>query len=73
VSFHYAEDAVKDLGLEAEAKILRLGFSNPMPENRIKDFLEGCEKVLVIEEGEPFMEEAVKAFHDALAVRPRIR
>ncbi len=62
VSFHYAQDAVKDLGVENNTKILRLGFSNPMPEKMIKDFLKGCEKVLVIEEGEPFMEEAVKAF-----------
>jgi indolepyruvate ferredoxin oxidoreductase, alpha subunit len=62
VSFHYAEDAVKDLGLAGRARILRMGFSNPMPEKMIKDFLAGCEKVLVVEEGEPFMEEAVKAF-----------
>ena len=62
VSFHYAQDAVKDLGIEDNTKILRLGFANPMPEKIIKDFLKDCEKVLVIEEGEPFMEEAVKAF-----------
>ena len=62
VSFYYAKDAVKDLGIEETAKILRLGFSNPMPEKLIKDFIKDCEKVLVIEEGEPFMEEAVKAF-----------
>ncbi|MFO7912524.1 MAG: indolepyruvate ferredoxin oxidoreductase subunit alpha [Desulfotignum sp.] len=62
VSFHYAEDAVMDLGLTDRTRILRMGFSNPMPEERIKKFLAGCEKVLVVEEGEPFMEEAVKAF-----------
>ncbi len=62
VSFHYAQDAVKDLGIEDNTKILRLGFSNPMPEKLIKDFFKECEKILVIEEGEPFMEEAVKAF-----------
>ncbi len=62
VSYHYALDAVKDLGIESKVKILRPGFSNPMPKNKIKDFLAGCEKVLVIEEGEPFMEEAIKAF-----------
>jgi len=62
VSFYYAKDAVKDLGIEDKTKILRVGFSNPMPEKIIKGFLKGCEKVLVIEEGEPFMEEAVKAF-----------
>ncbi len=62
VSFHYAQDAVKDLGIEDKARILRLGFSNPMPVGLIKKFLAGCEKVLVIEEGEPFMEEVVKSF-----------
>ncbi|NOX33160.1 MAG: indolepyruvate ferredoxin oxidoreductase subunit alpha [Deltaproteobacteria bacterium] len=62
VSFHYALDAVKDLGIEDNTKILRLGFSNPMPEKQINAFLKDCKKVLVIEEGEPFMEEAVKAF-----------
>ena len=62
VSYHYALDAVKDLGVESKVKILRPGFSNPLPKDKIKDFLSGCEKVLVIEEGEPFMEEAVKAF-----------
>jgi len=62
VSFHYALDAVKDLGVEENTKILRIGFSNPMPEKLIKKFLKDCEKVLVIEEGEAFMEEAVKAF-----------
>ncbi len=61
VSFYYAADAVKDLGLTGRAKILRLGFSNPLPGNMIADFLAGCEKVLIVEEGEPFMEEAVKA------------
>ena len=62
VSFHYALDAVKDLGVEEDTKILQLGFSNPMPEKLIKNFLKDCKKVLVIEEGEAFMEEAVKAF-----------
>lgn len=62
VSYLYASDAVKDLGIEDKTKILRIGFSNPMPGNLIKAFAKDCEKILVIEEGEPFMEEAVKAF-----------
>jgi indolepyruvate ferredoxin oxidoreductase alpha subunit len=61
VSYYYALDAAKDLGGDS-IKTLRIGFSNPLPEKKIKDFLKGCERVLVIEEGEPFMEEAVKAF-----------
>lgn len=62
VCYYYARDAVKDLGIENQTRILRIGFSNPLPEQKIKAFLKGCDRVLVIEEGEPFMEEAVKAF-----------
>ena len=62
VSYTYVCDALKDLSLEDRVKILRVGFSHPMPQSLIKGFLQGCRKVLVVEEGEPFMEEAVKAF-----------
>ena len=62
VSYAYLTDAVRDLGIGDKVSILRIGFSNPMPEKMIKAFLATCEKVLVIEEGEPFMEEAIKAF-----------
>ncbi|MCP4350273.1 MAG: indolepyruvate ferredoxin oxidoreductase subunit alpha [Desulfobacterales bacterium] len=73
VSYNYAADAVKDLNIEDKAKILRIGFSYPMPEALIKDFLKGCEKVLVIEEGEPYMEEAVKAFAQEQGLNVSIR
>lgn len=62
VSHAYITDAVRDLGIQDKVKILRIGFSHPMPQNMIKDFLKSCDKVLVVEEGEPYMEEAVKAF-----------
>ncbi|MCP4694590.1 MAG: indolepyruvate ferredoxin oxidoreductase subunit alpha, partial [Desulfobacterales bacterium] len=62
VSYNYVRDALADLGVADKVKILRIGFSHPLPENMIKDFLKGCDKVLVAEEGEPVMEEAVKAF-----------
>ena len=61
VSYAYAADAVKDLSIEKKVKILRIGFSHPLPGQLIKGFLKECDKVLVIEEGEPYMEEAVKA------------
>ncbi|MFO8083818.1 MAG: indolepyruvate ferredoxin oxidoreductase subunit alpha [Desulfobacterales bacterium] len=61
VSYNYAHDAIRDLKLENRMKILRIGFSHPMPARLITDFLKGCEKVLIIEEGEPYMEESIKA------------
>jgi indolepyruvate ferredoxin oxidoreductase alpha subunit len=62
VSYNYVNDAIKDLDISDKIRVLRLGFSNPLPEQLIKDFLKSSEKVLVVEEGEPYMEEAVKAF-----------
>jgi indolepyruvate ferredoxin oxidoreductase alpha subunit len=60
VSFNYVTDALKDLDLAARVKVLRIGFSHPLPDKLIKDFLAGCEKVLVVEELEPYLEEATK-------------
>jgi indolepyruvate ferredoxin oxidoreductase alpha subunit len=68
VSYTYAHDAIKELQLEDKIRLLRVGISNPMPESLIKQFLGECEKVLIIEEGEPFMEEAVKVFAQEAAL-----
>ncbi len=62
VSYNYVSDAIKDLDIGDKVKVLRIGFSHPMPEALIKDFLKKCDKILIVEEGEPYMEEAVKAF-----------
>ncbi len=61
VSYNYAHDAIKDLNLSGRVKLFRIGFSHPMPARLITEFLKGCEKVLVVEEGEPYMEENIKA------------
>jgi len=62
VSYGYVKDAIRELETDDRFRVLRLSFSHPLPGGLIKDFLIGCEKVLVVEEGEPYMEEGVKAF-----------
>jgi len=62
VSYGYVTDAIRDLHLEDRVSVLRIGFSHPLPKQAIKKFLRDCKKALVVEEGEPYMEEAVKAF-----------
>ncbi len=61
VSYNYVCDSIKDLDIADKVRVLRLGFSHPLPPKLIKGFLKECQKVLVVEEGEPYMEEAVKA------------
>ncbi|MFZ5570950.1 MAG: indolepyruvate ferredoxin oxidoreductase subunit alpha [Thermodesulfobacteriota bacterium] len=61
VSYNYVTDAIDDLEIGEKTSVLRIGFSHPMPASMVKTFLQGKEMVLVVEEGEPYMEEAVKA------------
>jgi indolepyruvate ferredoxin oxidoreductase alpha subunit len=73
VSYNYASDGIKELNIADRVRVLRLGFSYPMPEKTIKAFLKACDKVLVIEEGEPYMEEQVKAFAQEEGLTLQIR
>ncbi|MBW1707881.1 MAG: 4Fe-4S binding protein, partial [Deltaproteobacteria bacterium] len=61
VSFNYVMDAIKDLNIELQVRVLRVGFSNPPPDTIIKNFVKQSEKILIVEELEPYLEEAVKA------------
>jgi len=61
VGYNYVSDAVKDLDIADKTRVLRIGFSHPMPHGLILDFLKNCEKVLIVEEGEPVMETEIKA------------
>ncbi len=61
VSYNYVRDAIADLGLADRVKVLRLGFTHPLPAALIRSFLADCRRVLVVEEGEPYLEEGIKA------------
>jgi indolepyruvate ferredoxin oxidoreductase alpha subunit len=41
------------------AAILKLGFTNPLPEKKIADFIRDKEYVIIVEELEPFLEDQV--------------
>jgi indolepyruvate ferredoxin oxidoreductase alpha subunit len=60
VTYNYAREVIGELGLKC--KILKLGMTNPLPRKMCIDFLKSCDKVLVLEELEPFLEEQFKAF-----------
>ena len=61
VSLNYVKDAIQDLGLDNQVSILKIGFSWPLPKALISRFLGQVEKVLVVEELEPIMENDIKA------------
>ncbi len=60
VSVNYVQDAVRDLDLAGQTSVLKLGFSWPLPKQLCVTFLRRVEKVLVVEELEPLLENDLK-------------
>ena len=54
VTYTYAREWLKDV------EILKLGFTNPLPEEKVRRFLEGKHRVVVLEELEPYLEDEVR-------------
>ena len=55
VAYQYAKDVFGD-----KASYLKLGFTYPLPMEKIKEFSEQVETLYVIEETEPYIEEQMK-------------
>ena len=56
VAYQYAKEVFGD-----KASYLKLGFTYPLPMEKIKKFADEVETLYVVEELEPFMEEQIKA------------
>ncbi len=54
VSYHYAKEVFPD------ATFLKLGMVYPLPKNLIREFADQVEKIVVVEELDPFLEEHLK-------------
>jgi len=59
-SWYYSLEAVKTLGLESSVGILKLGTTWPLPEKLVQQHLARTDKVLVVEEVDPFLEGNLK-------------
>jgi indolepyruvate ferredoxin oxidoreductase, alpha subunit len=46
--------------LKVSLPVFKIGFFNPLPEDKIKEFIKPLKRVLVVEELEPFLEDDVK-------------
>jgi len=58
VSYNYVMDAMDDLKINLP--VLRIGFTYPLPDELIKNFIKKFKKVFVVEELEPIVENHVK-------------
>ncbi|ASJ05162.1 indolepyruvate ferredoxin oxidoreductase subunit alpha [Thermococcus barossii] len=61
LAYSYVKEALHWLGVE-NVKVLKLGTPFPVPYGLLERFLDGLEKVLIVEELEPVVEEQVKTW-----------
>jgi indolepyruvate ferredoxin oxidoreductase alpha subunit len=73
VAASYVADALLELGLTDKVTVLKLGFTHPLPAGLITGFLRKVEKVLVVEELEPYLEDGIKAIAQAQGLTLPIR
>lgn len=58
VSYNYVRESLDWLGVDAD--LLKIATPYPLPEAQVRAFLEGHERVLVVEELDPIVEERVR-------------
>jgi len=58
ISYLYTKEALAEFNVSFP--VLKLGFFYPLPETKIKSFLKGLKKVLIVEELEPFLENEIE-------------
>lgn len=62
ISRAYAHDAMsEDKAIEKGVTLLQLGFSYPVDRASVLDLAESCDGILVLEEGEPLLENEIRA------------
>ncbi len=66
----YAREAIDLLGLGGEVGLLKLGTTWPLPPRLIERYLSSTDKILIVDEVLPFLEENIKVL--ALELAPRI-
>jgi len=69
ISYLYVKEVLEELKLDIP--VLKLGFFYPLPEKKIKNFIKGLKKVLIVEELEPFLEKEVNVL--AKQINPELQ
>ncbi|HEX9014232.1 MAG TPA: thiamine pyrophosphate-dependent enzyme, partial [Anaerolineaceae bacterium] len=63
--FAYVQEALRDLGARGRVWTGKIGVPYPLSEELITRMLDGCEKILVVEEGDPLVEAQVRLLAQA--------
>jgi indolepyruvate ferredoxin oxidoreductase alpha subunit len=60
ISYSYVKEALNILNQNDKVRILKIGTTFPIPGKMVQEMIENVERVLIVEEGEPFVEAQVR-------------
>jgi indolepyruvate ferredoxin oxidoreductase alpha subunit len=60
VAAAYVKEALRWLELEDKFSFLKIGFSHPLPEKKVARILKKARRILIVEDGDPFIENQVR-------------
>jgi indolepyruvate ferredoxin oxidoreductase alpha subunit len=72
ISRAYLADALAETGLEGKVRVFDLGFTHPLPIERLAAFLASVRTVVVLEELEPLVEKELRALAQERSIAVRI-
>jgi indolepyruvate ferredoxin oxidoreductase, alpha subunit len=72
ISYGYALEAIRWLGLEEKVSLLKIGTPYPLPAKLAEQLLRSVPEVMVVEELEPFVEEEVKVVAEDAGIIAKI-
>ena len=72
IAASYLMEVLDEFGCKDEINILDLGIVNPIPDKKVTELLKGSSKVIVIEEGDPAVENAVRLLAKEVAPNTEI-
>ena len=69
IAYNYVQETLPSL--EKQIPVLKIS-QYPLPKKLVRQLLDSCEKVLVVEEGQPFIEEQVRGVFESQNIQGRL-
>ncbi len=71
IAYNYVKESLPSFGEDTGVGLLKVS-QYPLPKKLVRQLLESCEKVMVVEEGQPFIEEQVRGVFESQNIMGRL-
>jgi len=71
IAYNYVRESLPSLGEKSEVALLKIS-QYPLPKRLVRHLLDNCERVMVVEEGQPFIEEQVRGVFESQNILGRL-